>query len=54
MYGDITLFFCLGVITGWIGHDVEKIMQHMEEEIPGRIMVCGCTGVYVGIDTRLC
>jgi hypothetical protein len=55
MYGDITLFFvfCLGVITGWNGHAVEKIMGHMEEEIPRRIVVCGCTGMYVCIDTRL-
>jgi hypothetical protein len=46
-------FFCLGVITGWICHAFEKTMQRLVEEVPDRIVVYGCTGVYVGTDTRL-
>jgi hypothetical protein len=46
-------FFCLGVITGSICHATENIMQRLEEELPGRIVVFGCTGVNVGTDARL-
>lgn len=47
------IFFCLEIITGWICHALEKIVQHLEEQLPGIIVVYGCTGVYVGTDTRL-
>lgn len=47
------VFFCLGVIPRWIGHASEKIRQHLEEELPGKTVVYGYTGVPVGPGTRL-